>query len=326
MTRSELRKHWCEKYFGDNNLTIEVASEDASFRSYHRITHHTQNTYVLMDAPPKQEDIASFIHIQNLMLNAGLPVPKIYNSDIELGFILLEDFGNQLYLDFLEPSNVDDLYHCAIQHIHKIQRINTSSLPNYTAQLLQAELQLFIDWFINHHLDQKLSTNTKNDFDQLFDTLIKNALEQPQHFVHRDYHSRNLMIIKNNSPGIIDFQDALLGPVTYDLISLTRDCYIQWPTEKVQQWSNQFLLDYNKYYDKNISLKQWQYWTDLMSIQRHLKAIGIFCRLNYRDNKPQFLKDISRTLKYVMETAQSHQQTMKLVEILEKILPSIQSL
>ena len=326
MKRKHHRQLWAETHSGDSECVLHPASEDASFRSYFRAISRGQS-YILMDAPPKQENIIPFIKTQRLMYDVGLHVPTIHADDPDLGFMLLEDFGNRLYLDALSEDTVVSLYGDAIQCIHTMQQhIPTDNLPLYSEALLRSELQLFIDWFIVQHLGESVTEENQKYLDQLFDTLVNNALEQPQHFVHRDYHSRNLMVTKHNSPGILDFQDAILGPVTYDLVSLLRDCYIRWPHEQVFEWSEAFRQNYNSTHQQDISSEQWQRWFDLMGVQRHLKAIGIFCRLNYRDNKPNFLKDIVRTLDYVIEASKRQPHIGELQYLLDRLLPKIDRL
>ena len=266
MKRKKDRQLWAETHSGDAECVLRPASEDASFRSYYRAISKGQS-YILMDAPPQQENILPFINTQRLMQKAGLHVPEIHANDPELGFMLLEDFGNRLYLDALNTDNVDVLYGAAIDNIHTMQsQIPTSDIPVYSEALLRNELQLFIDWFIIQHLGETVTDDNQKVLSRLFDVLVNNALEQPQHFVHRDYHSRNLMVTKDSSPGILDFQDAVLGPVTYDLVSLLRDCYIRWPHEQVTQWADQFRQTYNAAHQTDISGEQWQQWFDLMGV------------------------------------------------------------
>jgi len=326
MKRKLHRQLWAETHSGDTECVLHPASEDASFRSYYRAISKGQS-FILMDAPPKQENITPFINAQRLMHNVGLNVPDIHADDPDLGFMLLEDFGNRLYLDALNEETVVELYGDAIHCIHTMQQhIPTSDIPVYSEELLRSELQLFIDWFIIQHLGESVTDENQKYLDQLFDLLVDNALQQPQHFVHRDFHSRNLMVTKDNSPGILDFQDAVVGPVTYDLVSLLRDCYIRWPQPQVFEWSEQFRQQYNSAHATEIESEQWQRWFDLMGVQRHLKAIGIFCRLNYRDNKPHFLKDIVRTLDYVIDASKRQPHIGELQYLLDRLLPKINQL
>ncbi len=308
MNRKEQRQSWLVNYFQDTKFQAKPASADASFRSYYRITT-PRKTYVLMDAPPQHEDCRPFVAVSKLLSANGVNVPELYAIDFEQGFLLLEDFGDQLYLSALE-TNKDlhqTLYTQAIDSILSIQTIKDikNQLPLYDQTLLMNEMQLFTDWFIGKHLGAVLSSSEQTILNQAFTLLKQSALDQPQVVVHRDYHSRNLMIV-DTGPGVIDFQDAVFGPFTYDLASLLKDCYISWPTEVVQTHCQYFLDNYNEEFKNEIRMSQFMRWFELMAAQRHLKAIGIFCRLNYRDGKAGYLNDIPRTMKYLLATAKKH--------------------
>ncbi len=283
------------------NLTIinfEIASSDASFRRYFRVTH-TTGQHIVMDAPPEKENTEPFIRLAILLKKAALNVPQIYQQDLEQGFLLLEDFGSTCFLDQLNNTNAEELYQTAFQSLHHLQSdpaLCNSQLPCYDVALLDRELNIFYDWFLSQQLHLTIPDNIKQSFNQ---TLISSALEQPQVCVHRDFHSRNLMFLSANSPGIIDFQDAVVGPITYDLVSLLRDCYINWPEEKITQWMSKYFQQITDLGLINTDLSTFTRWFDLMGLQRHLKAIGIFSRLNIRDNKATYLADIPRTLHYV---------------------------
>ena len=292
---------WLEKQFSPRSYSLEPASSDASFRRYFRVSVENK-TWILMDAPPSQEDTAPFIKVASFFFEHGINVPEIVAKDIEQGFLLLSDFGSTAYLDELDTQSVDLLYRAAIDSLIKLQLINSNSieLVNYDEGLLQQEMTLFPDWFLNKHLD----IPAPSFLQQTFDVLINNAIEQPQAIVHRDYHSRNLMHTKTSSPGIIDFQDAVIGPITYDLVSLLRDCYISWPQEKLNEFIRYYLSQAQaKGLLAGISFEQFTRWFDLMGLQRHIKVLGIFCRLNYRDNKPNYINDLPLTLHYVKEVS-----------------------
>ena len=317
--RLQYLTQWVKRQPGLDNISIAPASSDASFRRYFRITH-AGHSLIVMDAPPEQENIAPFIDITHRLEAAGLQVPHIHASDLEQGFLLLDDLGHQDYLHGLNRDSADDLYSDALKALSHIQLTNTQNLPLYDHKLLTAELHLFQHWYLGIHLGIELSQAQHEQLSQIFSALIEQALEQPQVFVHRDYHSRNLMITPQNNPGIIDYQDAVSGPITYDLVSLLRDCYISWPTEKVKQWT----LTYRDQAVANDVLPPTQdqvfmRWFDLMGIQRHLKAIGIFARLNHRDGKPGYLGDIPRTLNYVLQIAPHHEETASLVRLLHEV-------
>lgn len=293
---------------------LQPASSDASFRRYFRVTGDTdKQTYIVMDAPPEKEDCMPFIHIDALMRDAGVNAPEIIARNDTNGFLLLSDLGTKLYLDHLNSETADAMYSDAIKALVAMQNI-TDHLPAYDEIRLQAEMDLFEEWYLGKHLDITLNSDEKNSLSEIFSLLIDNATEQPQVFVHRDYHSRNLMLVSNNNPGVIDFQDAVIGPITYDLASLFKDCYIEWPREKIESWLDVFLSV------SKITVEKQQFirWFDLIGIQRHLKVLGIFCRLNYRDGKKHYLDDLPLTLKYVVETCERYDELKPLSVLLEK--------
>lgn len=305
------------------NPRIASASEDASFRSYYRLKSDS-GTLIVMDAPPSHEDCEPFIKVQKLLKTADIPVPDVLAYDLEQGFLLLSDLGNTLFLDILNSDNVNKWYGLATQHIHQMQSIDAEHLlPTYDQLLLQQEINLFRDWFIIQHLGYELDQEELQILKNVEEMLVKNAQQQPQAMVHRDFHSRNLMCHQNNA-AVIDFQDAVWGPITYDLVSLYKDCYIAWPEDQVNQWVDTFRQQFNEQhktdYDQSIFLR----WFDLMGIQRHMKAIGIFCRLNYRDNKKQYLYDIPRTMKYVMMTCLHYPELKTFHQLLQHLQPKLQ--
>jgi len=317
--RLESLTQWIKRHPGLDKADISVASADASFRRYFRVTH-AGGSLVAMDAPPEQEDVAPFIDITQRLEAAKLRVPHIHASDLQQGFLLLDDLGSQDFLHGLSRDSVDELYSDALSALLKIQVADTQDLPIYNKNLLASELSLFQDWYLGVHLGIELDQDQCEQLGKVFSALIDNALEQPQVFVHRDYHSRNLMITANNNPGIIDYQDAVLGPITYDLVSLLRDCYISWPSAQVKTWA----LHYRDQAVANDLLaptqdQQFLRWFDLMGIQRHLKAIGIFSRLNHRDGKSGYLDDIPRTLNYVLENAPYYGETKPLLKLVNDL-------
>ncbi|MCK4674475.1 MAG: phosphotransferase, partial [Gammaproteobacteria bacterium] len=251
----------------------------------------------------------------DLIRGVGVNAPDIIAIDIQQGFLLLDDLGNNPYLDHLNEDTADGLYIDAIEALVKMQTID-GILPAYDKKLLQTELNLFETWYLNRHLDAQLNQQQKTSLESVFTFLIKNAEQQPQVFVHRDYHSRNLMITNENNPGVIDYQDAVIGPISYDLVSLFKDCYIEWPREKVEHWLDLYLarLTPERFIEKDTLIR----WFDLMGVQRHLKVLGIFARLNYRDGKSQYLNDLSLTLKYVLETCEMYDELQPLKQLLEE--------
>jgi aminoglycoside/choline kinase family phosphotransferase len=308
--------HWLKTVLPSIHYTLESASNDASFRRYFRVTVETK-TWILMDAPPGQEDTRPFIDIGTFLYEHGIHVPKIYARETETGFLLLSDFGITPYLNELNENSADSLYKAAIDSLIKIQRCPTKdiNLPVYHSALLQQEMNLFSDWFLDKHLHIAVPQFLKTTFNHL----ISSALEQPQVVVHRDYHSRNLMHTVENSPGIIDFQDAVIGAISYDLVSLLRDCYISWPEDKINEWIQYYLSTAQQQgLLPNISIEQFTQWFDWMGLQRHIKVLGIFCRLNYRDGKVNYMNDLPLTLAYVRKTSAKYPEFSELNSFLQQ--------
>lgn len=301
---------------------IQPASADASFRRYFRITN-MDKTYIVMDAPPEKENCLPFIAIATEFLKFGLNIPEILAQDTQQGFLLLSDLGDTVFLSELNNDRVDSMYGAAMDSLLLLQKNKTTILPDYSETLLRNELALFPDWYLEKHLGITLTPDQNEILQQSFDVLVKNALEQPQVCVHRDYHSRNLMVnsAEPGKPGIIDFQDAVLGPLTYDLVSLLKDCYIAWPRKKVEAWVGSF---YQQAEEAGICGKvshaQFLRWFDLMGLQRHLKVAGIFSRLKHRDDKTGYLKDIPRTMDYVHDVLSRYDELKPLQNLLGEIL------
>lgn len=281
-----------------------------------------------MDAPPSQEDCLPFMRIAGFLEAMQLNSPRIVEADVENGFLLLTDLGTNQYLDVLQ-SSVDrhsDLYSDAIDAILLMQRRGVayqSALPPYDEKLLRFELSLFRDWLCGTHLQLLFSQADDECWDKCCDSLVANALDQPQVFVHRDYHSRNLMVTLDANPGILDFQDAVEGPFTYDLVSLLKDCYVRWPVEQVRVWALQFYEKLSVHTRNQVDEMQFRRYFDLMGVQRHLKAVGIFCRLNHRDGKSGYLSDVPRTLGYIVELGRYYEELGFLVRLIdERVLPA----
>jgi len=298
-------EHWLGQACRLPPHTIEPASADASFRRYFRVTLADGSTLIAMDAPPDREDCRPFLAVAERMAAAGLHVPQVFERDLGQGFLLLEDLGSRPYLGALHEDSVDALYGDATAALLRLQaRAPIEGLPPYDRALLQREMDLFPEWLLGRHLGIALDGGERRMLEAAFEALIANALEQPMVCVHRDYHSRNLMVVEQDNPGVIDFQDAVAGPVTYDLVSLLRDCYIRWPAARVDAWAEGYhraareagMLE-------GVDAPTFLRWFDLMGVQRHLKAAGIFARLNHRDGKPGYLGDIPRTLGYIVEVA-----------------------
>ena len=316
-TRLSQLKQWIKETLGVQEYELKPVSGDASFRRYFRFKSKEQQ-FIAVDAPPDKENNEPFVNITHLLEAEGLRVPHIYYSSLDFGFFLLSDLGDILLLNILDDKNVDALYSNAFNALTIIQQTPAKSLPKYNQQLLLTEMELFREWFLKQQLNINLSSSENNLLDQVFTALVENALEQPQVFVHRDYHSRNLMKIDNSYPGIIDYQDAVCGPITYDLVSLLRDCYIEWPMTQVEKWALVYREKAIKEnIIKNIDEEIFVRWFNLMGIQRHLKAIGIFSRLNIRDNKQNYLQDIPRTLNYIKTISPKHSETQVLSEFIQ---------
>jgi len=308
---------------------VEPASSDASFRRYFR-AYFDGVSCIVMDAPPPKENVRPFVRVASLLRNAGVQAPEIIAADEEQGFLLLTDFGTRSYLDCLNPISVDRLYEDALDALLRLQHgvdIETSGLPLYDERLLGIELDLFRDWFLDRLLGLTSDTAESTVFDEVKRLLIASALEQPRVCVHRDYHSRNLMVTERLNPGVLDFQDAVIGPVTYDLVSLLRDCYISWPRSMVEVW----MIDhYTRLAEagflSSVGLDAFRRWFDLMGMQRHLKAIGIFSRLKLRDGKLGYLKDIPRTMSYVLDVCRHYPEFTGFLRFLEnRVLPQMTS-
>lgn len=283
-----------------------------------------------MDAPPPQEDCRPFVRVAAYLEAMRLNAPRVIEADIERGFLLLSDLGSTHFLEVLrkDPSAAEVLYADAIHALAELQEKGTDyqeSLPPYDEELLRFELSLFHDWLCMRHLGVEFGGEREAAWQRLCDLLIGNALAQPRVFVHRDFHSRNLMYTRENNPGILDFQDAVQGPLTYDLVSLLRDCYLRWPVERVYAWMREFLARRERSLDQDIDEAVFLRWFDLMGVQRHLKAAGIFARLNHRDGKPDYLADVPRTLAYVVEHGASYPELAWLVDFIRReVLPGLE--
>lgn len=276
-----------------------------------------------MDAPPEHERCEPFIDIAQRLRDTGVNAPEVMASNVECGFVLLTDLGDTLYLQVLNDESADRLYADAMSALILIQQhADSGGLPPFDTTRLQEEMRLFIDWLLGKHLALHLTSNEKRAMDSIFELLVTNAINQPQVFVHRDYHSRNLMLTAANNPGIIDFQDAVTGPVSYDLVSLLKDCYIKWPRERINGWAISF---FRQLPPCGLTEPEFMRSFDLMGVQRHLKASGIFARLFHRDGKAGFLRDIPRTLSYIVDLEPGFPELQPLVSLIRtQVLPRLQ--
>lgn len=323
--RIDALKAWLATIPGFGEFTLEPASGDASFRRYFRI-RTADRRYIAMDAPPEKEAVEPFIKVAESFEAIGLNVPHIHARDVDKGYLLLEDLGDTLYLDKLSGQTMERLYGDALGALITLQACGpTEGLPHYDRKLLMQEMELFREWLIGHQLGIELTEREQRMLDETFTLLAENALQQPQVCVHRDYHSRNLMVTGRHNPGILDFQDAVIGPVTYDLVSLLRDCYISWPQTQVDAWvMGYFELALQSGVLRAEHEQAFLAWFDLMGVQRHLKASGIFARLHIRDGKAGYLRDIPRTLGYILSIEEKYPILAGLSELLrEKIVPKM---
>ena len=281
-----------------------------------------------MDAPPPRENVRPFIKVAGLLGDAGVQVPEVHAVDTERGFVLLADFGHRDYLGALNGETADRLYTDAMDSLLALQSgvsIGDADLPPYDETLLRTELGIFREWLVQRWLGLALSDEEFSLIEDAWQVLIDSALEQPLVCVHRDYHSRNLMVTGVNNPGVLDFQDAVIGPITYDLASLLRDCYIAWPSGQVSAWMESYrerLLSAGLLTES--AAPRFQRWFDLMGMQRHLKAAGIFARLKIRDGKSGYLRDMPRTLGYVRDVGRKYPELEELMVWLDQhVLPRL---
>ena len=320
--RLALLQGWLARDLGLRPARIEPASSDASFRRYFRAVCE-DSTLIVMDAPPETEDVRPYLHVTALLEPLGIHVPHVYEADVSRGFVLLEDLGSTHYLATLGAGgDPQRLYADALQALAEIQLRGSAAaaeLPPYDRGPLARELALMPEWFLDRHLALELTGSERELIEAAFEFLIVEALAQPEVFVHRDYHSRNLMVLAERNPGVLDFQDALRGPIGYDLVSLLKDCYISWPRERVLEWVGGYRsLLQSRGGRIGGGPAQFVRWFDLIGVQRHVKVLGIFARLWYRDGKPGYLRDLPLTLDYVRETCRLYPELAALSELMER--------
>ncbi len=328
MIHADARRDAVERWLADLPLiaepslrfSLESASEDASFRRYWRARLADGRSYVVMDAAPDKEDCRPFVHVAALLRAAGVHAPEILAQDLASGFLLLADLGATTYLQALNPQNAPQLFADATDALIRWQlATRAGELPPYDEALLRREMNLFPEWYVVKHLKKDLSGTQKEVLEKIFQMLVKSALAQPTVYVHRDYMPRNLMVCEPN-PGVLDFQDAVLGPITYDVVCLFRDAFISWPEEQVLDWSV-------RYWEKAKRVKLpvpddfadfWQAF-EWMGMQRHLKVLGIFARIHYRDGKPKYLQDAPRFLGYARAVATRYSALAPLARLLDDV-------
>lgn len=321
--RENALKKWLNTIYPETYFKIKPLAGDASFRRYFRL-ELDNTTQIIMDAPPKKEGLLPFVNIGKTLSDIGVITPKIHAINYADGFAILDDLGDTLFLNALSTFDKDLLYITAMHtlcHIHQKIKVGESTLPIFDKDFILAELSLFQDWFLKAYLNMQLTSAEIELLKTTFTWLCQEIMQQPQVFVHRDYHSRNLMILdqKNDAIklGVIDFQDAMLGPITYDLVSLLKDCYVKWPEEQITQWLLNFyqLSAIEEFY----SFKEFSRAFHICGLQRHLKVLGIFSRLHLRDNKSNYLNDLPLTLNYVMESLQAFEELKPFYNFMQRI-------
>jgi aminoglycoside/choline kinase family phosphotransferase len=331
-SRLAVLDRWVREDLGFADGQLVAASADASFRRYFRLTRGAES-YIVMDAPPEKESLAPFVQVASLLADLGLNVPLVLARHTAAGLLLLSDLGSSHYLDALNEARdsgrnteVDRLYDDALAALATLQtrgRAQAAALPPYDAKMLRTEMELLPEWFLSRHLELTLTPAERSLIDRTFAALSDCALSQPTTFVHRDYHSRNLMVVSDANPGIIDFQDAVSGPVTYDLVSLLKDCYVAWPAARVRAW----VLGFRERLLRSglaplPDEREFLRWFDWVGMQRHIKVLGIFCRLYYRDAKSRYLHDLPRVLRYVQATAAEYPELAEWAAFLEdRVVP-----
>jgi aminoglycoside/choline kinase family phosphotransferase len=318
---------WVRQFEGLSDADPQPASEDASFRRYFRV--QGTESHIVMDAPPPQEDCRPFVAIAGYLESMGLNSTHVLQADLDRGFLLLTDLGADQYLDVIgsKPDAADSLYRDALDALLVIQGRGAEiqqKLPPYDEEMMRFEISLFREWLCEKHLGLEITADDDRCWKETCDSLVSSALVLKNTFVHRDYHSRNLIVIPGNNPGILDFQDAVEGPYTYDLVSLLKDCYVKWPASVIEERAMYF---YEKLPESPGDAKSFLRDFDLMGVQRHLKAAGIFARLLHRDGKTGYLKDVPRTLSYIVDIAPKYEELRFLGDLIAgRVLPALEQM
>lgn len=312
---------WLAERYPGRTFDLVPASADASFRRYFRVTFADGETRIVMDAPPEHEDVRPWLHVQRLFAAAGAHVPEVLAQNLEQGFLLISDLGSTTYLAALEAgADADPLYRAALDTLIDIQRASRpGALPAYDRTLLKRELDLFPDWYVARHLAVELDFAERNMLEAVFEKILAVNLAEPCVFVHRDYHSRNLMV-DGARPGVIDFQDAVHGPITYDLVSLFKDAYVEWPEEQTIDWLARYWEKAKKAglpvaADFGAFFRDYEW----MGVQRHIKVLGIFARLKHRDGKDGYLKDMPRVARYLRRACERYGELTGLLRLIDKL-------
>lgn len=321
MERIEEIRGWLARQFPDRTFTLAPASADASFRRYFRVVFADAATCIVMDAPPAHEDVHPWLHVQRLFHAAGAHVPAVHAEDLERGYLLLSDLGSTTYLAALGAgADADTLYRAAIDTLIDIQRASRpGQLPAYDRTLLKRELDLFPDWYIGRHIAIDFGDDDHNRLESVFEKILAVNLAEPPVYVHRDYHSRNLMV-DGGRPGVIDFQDAVYGPITYDLVSLFKDAYVDWDEERTIDWLARY-WEKAKKAGLPVRADFGEFFRDYewMGVQRHVKVLGIFARLYHRDGKDGYLKDMPLVAKYLRAACARYGELTPLLRLLDRL-------
>jgi hypothetical protein len=318
--RRAVLERWLSAQLRGEHFSLTPASEDASFRRYFRATLAGGRSYVAMDAPPEKEDCRPFVHVAGLLQKAGVHAPQVHAQDLAQGFLLLSDLGTATYLEKLNPDNATALFSDAIDALVRWQlATRAGELPPYDEPLLRREMQLFPDWYVARHLGVELTSRQSQSLEEIFSLLVTSALTQPKVYVHRDYMPRNLMLSEPN-PGVLDFQDAVLGPITYDAVSLVRDAFVSWDEQRVLDWSVRY-WERARQAGLPVEGDFGEFWRafEWMGLQRHLKVLGIFARINYRDGKPKYLQDTPRFIGYARDVSKRYAALSPLLRLLDEL-------
>jgi aminoglycoside/choline kinase family phosphotransferase len=319
-SRRDALERWLADQLGGARFALTPASEDASFRRYFRATLDGGETFVAMDAPPDKEDCRPFIHVARLLREAGVHAPEVHAQDLSQGFLLLTDLGTRTFLQELTTANAPQLFSDASDALVRWQlATRPDELPPYDEALLRREMQLFPDWYVARHLRLELTAAQKEGLEEIFAALVKSALAQPKVYVHRDYMPRNLMLSEPN-PGVLDFQDAVTGPISYDMVSLVRDAFLSWPEEPLLDWTVRY-WEKAKRAGLPVDADFGEFWRgfEWMGLQRHLKVLGIFARINYRDGKAKYLADTPRFVTYAREVSRRYAALAPLARLMDEL-------
>ena len=293
------------------NYTLEAIPSDASFRKYYRLNLENES-FIVMDSSLDKESMYPFIDISVRLLKAKVEVPRILSQNIQEGFLLLTDLGTQHLADMLSPMSVKLLYMKGVSEIIKMQTIDTEGMDVYDRDFFHSEMNLMEEWYLRQHKSTFLTEGELQSLDNILNIILDEVFSQPQGlFVHRDFHSRNIMLVKGKL-FIIDYQDAKVGPLTYDLVSILKDVYVEYDSELI----NEMALEFKELKGLDVSDEEFFRWFDFMALQRHLKILGIFSRLNIRDKKSRYLEDIPLTLKYILEVCDKYDELKPLAKLL----------